>query len=66
MMERNTTFKWQAANTQSPTMFFNACKFKDGSGDTVSKDETDYVLTALALVWRPDFKLLGGLMPRIS
>jgi len=45
---------------QSTTMFFNARKFKDGSGDTASSDETDYVLTALALVWRPDFKLLGG------
>ena len=45
---------------QSTTMFFNARKFRDGSGDTVSKDETDYVLTALALVWRPDFKLFGG------
>ncbi|MGD9139374.1 MAG: transporter, partial [Desulfobacterales bacterium] len=45
---------------QSTTMFFNAQKFKDGSGDTASNDETDYVLTALALVWRPDFKLFGG------
>jgi hypothetical protein len=45
---------------QSTTMFFNSPKFKDGSGNTVSEDETDYVLTALALVWRPDFKLLGG------
>jgi hypothetical protein len=40
---------------QSTTMFFNARKFKDGSGDTASSDETDYVLTALALVWRPHF-----------
>jgi hypothetical protein len=45
---------------QSTTMFFNARKFKDGSGNTVSEDATDYVLTALALVWRPDFKLFGG------
>ncbi len=45
---------------QSTTMFFNARRFKDGSGDTVSRDETDYVLSALALAWRPDFKLLGG------
>jgi hypothetical protein len=45
---------------QSTTMFFNARKFKDGSGDTASNDETDYVLTALALVWRPDFRLFGG------
>jgi hypothetical protein len=45
---------------QSTTMFFNARKFKDGSGDTVSDDTTDYVLTALALVWRPDFKLFGA------
>jgi hypothetical protein len=45
---------------QSTTMFFNARKFKDGSGDTASSDETDYVLSALALVWRPDFKLFGG------
>ena len=45
---------------QSTTMFFNASKFKDGSGDTASSDETDYVLTSLALAWRPDFKLFGG------
>lgn len=45
---------------QSTTMFFNARKFKDGSGDAASSDETDYVLTSLALAWRPDFKLFGG------
>ena len=45
---------------QSTTMFFNARKFKDGSGDTAGSDETDYVLTSLALAWRPDFKLFGG------
>jgi len=45
---------------QSTTMFFNARKFRDGSGDTVSEKETDYVLTALALVWRPDLELIGG------
>jgi len=45
---------------QSTTMYFNARNFKDGSGDTVSSDETDYLLTSLALVWRPDFKLFGG------
>ena len=45
---------------QSTTMYFNAGKFKDGSGDTASSDETDYLLTSLALVWRPDFKLFGG------
>ena len=45
---------------QSTTMYFNARNFKDGSGDTASSDETDYLLTSLALVWRPDFKLFGG------
>lgn len=45
---------------QSTSMFFNANKFKDGSGDTVSNDTTDYLLTSLALVWRPDFQLFGG------
>ena len=45
---------------QSTMMFLNAHKFKDGSGDPVSEDETDYALTAFALVWRPDFKILGG------
>jgi hypothetical protein len=45
---------------QGTTMFFNARKFKDGSGDTVNDDETDYVLAALALVWRPEFKLFGA------
>lgn len=45
---------------QNTTMYFNARKFKDGSGDTASSDKTDYLLTSLALVWRPDFKLFGG------
>ena len=45
---------------QSTTMYFNASKFMDGSGNTASSDETNYVLTSLALVWRPDFKLFGG------
>jgi hypothetical protein len=44
----------------STTMFFNAEKFKDGSGDTISTDQTDYVLTSLAFVWRPDLKFMGG------
>ena len=35
---------------QSTTMYFNARNFKDGSGDTASSDETDYLLTSLALV----------------
>ena len=42
------------------TMFFNAEKFKDGSGNTINTDETDYILNALALVWRPDIKIIGG------
>jgi len=41
-------------------MFFNASRFKDGRGRTASTDETDYVLTALAISWRPDFQLFGG------
>ena len=45
---------------QNTTMFFNARRFKDGSGNTVNDNETDYILNALALVWRPDFKLLGA------
>jgi hypothetical protein len=45
---------------QSTTMFFNARKYKDGAGNTVSENETDYVLAALALVWRPDLSILGG------
>ena len=45
---------------QATGMFFNARRFKDGSGDTVNDNETDYVLAALALVWRPDFKLFGA------
>jgi hypothetical protein len=48
---------WYFLNT---TMFFNASRFKDGSGNTSSKDETDYLLTALAISWRPDYQLLGG------
>jgi hypothetical protein len=42
------------------TMFFNAPRFKDGSGNTASETENDYILNALALVWRPDLKLFGG------
>ncbi len=45
---------------QSTTMYFNARTFKDGSGNTASSDATDYLLTSLALVWRPDFKIFGG------
>jgi hypothetical protein len=48
---------WYFLNT---TMFFNAARFKDGSGNTSSNDRTDYLLTALAISWRPDFQLLGG------
>jgi hypothetical protein len=48
---------WYFLNT---TMYFNAQRFRDGSGDVVSRDETDYLLTALAISWRPDFQLLGG------
>jgi hypothetical protein len=45
----------------STTMFFNARKFKDGSGNTVpDSDEMDYIVTALAIAWRPDFKVFGG------
>ena len=45
---------------QNTTMFFNATSFKNGSGETVNDSETDYVLNALAVVWRPDVKLFGG------
>ena len=45
---------------QNTTMFFHAGSFKDGSGNTINDNKTDYVLNAMALVWRPDFKLLGG------
>jgi hypothetical protein len=45
---------------QNTTMFFHASKFKDGSGDTVNDNTTDYVLNALALVWRPDVQLFGA------
>lgn len=48
---------WYFLNT---SMFFNAERFKGGSGETTSTDETDYALTALAISWRPDFELLGG------
>jgi hypothetical protein len=48
---------WYFLNT---TMYFNASRFKDGSGNTSSNDRTDYLLTALAISWRPDFQLLGG------
>lgn len=44
----------------STTFFYNAQKFIDGSGDTSNENETDYVLTAMAVVWRPDFKLFGA------
>ena len=42
------------------SMFFNASKFRDGSGDITSETENDYILNALALVWRPDFQILGA------
>jgi hypothetical protein len=45
---------------QNTTMFFHASKFKDGSGDTANDNSTDYILNALALVWRPDVQLLGA------
>ena len=45
---------------QSTTMYFNANSFKNVSGDTVNNNTTDYLLTSLAIVWRPDFKILGG------
>ena len=48
---------WYFLNT---TMYFNAARFKDGSGNTSSNDRTDYLLTALAISWRPDFQLFGG------
>jgi hypothetical protein len=45
----------------STTMFFNARKFRDGSGNTVpDAGETDYIVTALAFAWRPDFTLFGA------
>jgi hypothetical protein len=48
---------WYFLNT---TMYFNASRFKDGAGNTSSDAETDYLLTALAISWRPDYQLLGG------
>ena len=48
---------WYVLNT---TMFFNASSFKDEFGNTVSDAETDYLLTAFAISWRPDYQLLGG------
>lgn len=42
------------------TMFFHAQKFRDGSGEIASTGETDYILNALAIAWRPDFKLFGA------
>jgi hypothetical protein len=42
------------------TMYFNASKFKDGAGNTSSNDTTDYLLTALAISWRPDYQRFGG------
>ena len=45
----------------STTHFFNARKFKDSAGRTVpDTGETDSIITELAFVWRPDFKLLGA------
>lgn len=48
---------WYVLNT---TMYFNASSFKDGAGNTISNDTTDYLLTAFAISWRPDVKLFGG------
>lgn len=48
---------WYVLNT---TMYFNASKFRDGAGNTSSNDTTDYLLTAFAISWRPDYQLLGG------
>jgi hypothetical protein len=45
---------------QNTTMFYNADKFKEGSGDTATDNSTDYILNALALVWRPDVQLFGA------
>ena len=45
---------------QNTTMYFNARSFRDGRGKTVNNDETDYLLTSLAFVFRPDLKLFGG------
>ena len=45
---------------QNTTVFFNAGSFKDGSENTINDDETDYVLNALAMVWRPNVTLLGA------
>ena len=42
------------------TMFFHAHKFKDGQGEISNTDETDYILNALAIVWRPDLTLFGA------
>jgi hypothetical protein len=42
------------------TMFFHAQKFKDGNGEIISTSETDYILNALAIAWRPDLTLFGG------
>lgn len=42
----------------STTFFFNVSEFRDGSGNVPPEaNETDYVLTALALTWPPDFNL---------
>ena len=41
-------------------MFLNANSFKDEHGNTTSDAETDYLLTAFAISWRPDLQLLGG------
>ena len=48
---------WYVLNT---TMFFNASSFKGADGNTVSDAETDYLLTAFAISWRPDVQLFGG------
>jgi hypothetical protein len=48
---------WYVLNT---TMYFNAQKFRDGNGDVSSTDTTDYLLTAFAISWRADVRVLGG------
>jgi len=45
---------------QNTTMLFNADKFMDGSGNIANDNSTDYILNALALVWRPDIQLFGA------
>ncbi|KPK57438.1 MAG: hypothetical protein AMS21_11465 [Gemmatimonas sp. SG8_38_2] len=48
---------WYVLNT---TMYFSAQRFRDGAGNVSSNEETDYLLTAFAISWRPDVRLLGG------